>query len=76
MQANLSLVSNLKGQAMIVARHVSDKVRLESILLLSAKKKIWYDRSISVSPPGRNSRDSRSSHLAEATEKALGTIAL
>ena len=29
-----------------------------------------------VSPPGRDSRDSRSSRLEEATEKALGTIAL
>ena len=28
-----------------------------------------------VSPPGRDSRDSRSSRLAETTEKALGTIA-
>ena len=29
-----------------------------------------------VSPPGRDSRDSRSSRLAEATQKALGTNAL
>ena len=28
-----------------------------------------------VSPPGRDSRDSRSSRLAEATQKALGTSA-
>ena len=33
-QANLSLVSNLKGRATIVARHVSEKVRSESILYL------------------------------------------
>ena len=29
-----------------------------------------------VSPPGRDLHDSHSSRLAEATEKALGTIAL
>ena len=29
-----------------------------------------------VSSPGRDSRDERSSRLAEATEEALGTIAL
>ena len=32
--SNLSLVSNLKGQATIVTRHVSEKVRSESILYL------------------------------------------
>ena len=32
--------------------------------------------NVLVSPPGRDSRDSHSSRLAEATEKALGTITL
>ena len=32
--ANLSLVSNLKGRATMVARHASEKLRSESILYL------------------------------------------
>ena len=35
-----------------------------------------YSKSTVVSSPGRDSRDSRSSRLVEATQKALGTNAL
>ena len=37
---------------------------------------VKFRMSCLVSSPGRDSRDSRSSRLAEATQKALGTNAL
>ena len=56
-----------------------DKVRVaynNSFRLLLKLPKFCSASNMLVSSPGRDSRDSHSSHLAEATQKALGTNAL